>query len=299
MDNTESQAGKISLDRVKTVMNEVLLPIPRLWLQVTSIAIVLSLFEVTRTAEGPYTVSFRLTSVSVLLLALVWLPFLLKVLALSGGGLKALGGEASVVGLSDFLSQLSPEVERQVLPSLIAATKRTEETSTEPDRERLQKLREDLEARLAELSKTAEAYGKLRETMPPGPARTSEFVNIFEEARARAKNVNIDAEEASEIFERDTHEDRIKVMAIAQEKRNPELFPLVIEAIGNSKSAFEQGRALGAAELMLPKLDEAQKQQLRDVINDQRSGGPNKHIVPKHKYRWKLSNRILDAIGKT
>jgi hypothetical protein len=37
-------------------------------------------------------VSMRLTSVTVLLLALVWLPFLLKVLALSGGGLKALGG---------------------------------------------------------------------------------------------------------------------------------------------------------------------------------------------------------------
>jgi hypothetical protein len=300
MDNSDTQAGKISLTRVKTVMNEVLLPIPRLWLLVTSVAIVVSLLEVTRTAEGAYTVSFRLTWVTVLLLALVWLPFLLKVLALSGGGLKALGGEASFVGLSDFLSQLSPEIERQVLPSLIAATKRTEETSTETDRERLQKLRKDLEARLATLLEIGAKYEELRSEEAPSRMRTIEFTQMIAEARERARDTDVTAEEARELFKQHSHGARFTVIALAQEKQNPELLPLVIEAIGHSESAFEQHEALQAAYLMLPKLSEGQKQQLVDVIRDQRSGGPNKYIVPENRDRWALSSRILDAIdGKS
>jgi hypothetical protein len=140
-----NQTDKVSLDQVKTVMNKVLLPIPLLWIVVISAGIVISLFEITKTAGGSYSVSSRLTLVTVLLLALVWVPFLLKVLALSGGGLNVLGSEASFEGFGDFLSRFSPEVEREVLPSVLAAIRLTEATSTVSDRKKLQKLREDLE----------------------------------------------------------------------------------------------------------------------------------------------------------
>ena len=295
MDSSENQANNISLDQVKTVVNEVLLPIPRPWIIVTSAAIVISLFEVAPTTGGPYTVSIRLTSVTVLLLALVWLPFLLKVLALSGRGLKALGGEASFGGLSDFLSQLVPEAEREVLSTMIAATKLTEETSTGSERKKLQELREDLEERLAALSKTGALYEKLRSDMPSGPARTFELTKLMAEARAIAKDTDVNAEQARGLFGRGLAGDRITVVALAQEKRDPEYFPLVIEAIVHSKSAFEQYEALRAAYLMLPKLSEAQKQQLVDAVHDQRSGGANKHILAGTD-RWVLSNKILDAI---
>ena len=295
MDDNERQTDKVSLGQVKTLMKEILLPIPSLWLLVISIAIVISLFGLKRTAEGQFMVSFRLTWVTVLLLALVWLPFLLKLLALSGGGLKAFGGEASFVGLSDFLSQLSPEAEREVLPSVIAAVRLTEETSTGSDRRKLQKLREDLEERLGALLEKGALYEKLRSDMPSGPARTFEFTKLMEEARALAKDTDIKAEEARELFERGSHGDRFTVIALAQEKQKPELFPLVIEAIAHSESAFEQYQALRAAYSMLPKLDEEQKQQLVNVINDQRSGGAKKYILPGTD-RWALSNRIFNVV---
>jgi hypothetical protein len=292
---TEIQTNKVSLGLVKTVINEVLLPIPLPWLLVAAIATIVSLFKVTRSAEGLYTVSFQLTRVTVLLLALVWLPYLLKVLALSGGGLTVMGGEASFQGLGDFLSQLSPEAEREVLPSVIAAIRLTEETSTGSDRKNLQRLREDLEKRLGALLENGALYEKLRSNMPSGPARTFEFTKLMEEARALAKDTDIKAEEAGELFERGSPGDRITVIALAQEKQNPEEFPLVIKAIANSESAFEQYQALAAAYSMLPKLDEAQKHQLVDVINDQRSGGEKKYIVLGTD-RWSLSNRILGAM---
>jgi hypothetical protein len=292
---TDVQTDKVPLSLVKTVINEILLPIPWLWLLVASIATIISLFKVTRSPEGLYTVSFQLTWVTVLLLALVWLPYLLKVLALSGGGLTVMGGEASFQGLGDFLSQLSPEAEREVLPSVIAAIRLTEETSTGADRKNLQRLREDLEERLGAILEKGALYEKLRSDMPSGQARTFEFEKLMGEARALAKDTDIRAEEARGLFERGSHGDRFTVIALAQEKQNPELFPLVIEAIANSESAFEQFQALKAAYWMLPKLDEAQKQELVEVINDQRSGGEKKYILPGTD-RWPLSNRILDAL---
>jgi hypothetical protein len=301
MDGSENQAGKISPEHVKTVLNEVLLPIPRLWIVVTSVAIVFSLFEVTPTAEGTYTVSFRLTSVTVLLLALVWLPFLLKVLALSGGGLKAFGGEATFVGLGEILSQLSPEEGRQVLPSLIAATKRTEETSTELDREKLKTLREDLEERLAALSETGTLYEDVRSKMPSGPSRTAELEKVMAEARARARDTDVNAEEARELFDRGSQGHRIAAIALAQERRDPDFLALVIEAIRHPASPFEQYHALRAAYAMLSKLDEAQTQQLGDVVKDQRGGGVYYSFIKKI-FRPDADiqayyDRILDAIG--
>jgi hypothetical protein len=307
MDSNENQVGRISPDQVKKVMNEVLLPIPAVWISVISVAIVISLFEITPAAGGIYTVTFRLTWVTVLLLALVWLPFLLKVLALGGGSLKAMGGEATFEGVGEVvsqfsdevLSQLPPEEQRQVLPSFIAATKRTEETSTESDQKKLQKVREDLEKRLAALSETGTLYEQLRSDMPSGPARTLELEKVMAKARAIARNTDVSPSEARELFERGSPGERITALALAQENRNPEFFTLVIEAIRDPRSPFEQYHALGAAELMLPELNEAQKQQLVDSINDQRSGVIHKlrnRLFGPDTDREAVSDRILNAI---
>ncbi len=306
MYSNENKDGKISVDRVKRLMNEVLLPIPRLWILVTSVATVISLFEITPTAGGPYAVSFRLTWVTVLLLALVWLPFLLKVLALSGGGLKAFGGEATLGGLGEILSQLSPEEERQVLPSLIAATKRAEETSTEPEREKLTKLREDLEERLAALFETGTLYEKLRSDMPSGPARTAELEKVMAKARAIAKDTDVSAQEAEELFDPGSQGNRMAAVALAQEKRNPEFFPFLIRAIAHPATPFEQYHALEAAYLMLPKLNETQTQQLGNIVKDQQGGrvyyfSTNKIFRPvEDPYKDIPANfdKILAAIGE-
>jgi chromosome segregation ATPase len=167
---------------------------------------------------------------------------------------------------------LSPEEELQVLPSLIAATKRTEETSTELEREKLQKLRKDLEERLAALSETGTLYEKLRSDMPSGSARTSELEKVMAQARTIAKDTDANAEEARELFDRGSQGNRIAAIALAQERHNPEFFPLVIEAIRHPATPFEHYHALRAAYSMLPKLNDVQRQELGNVVKDQRSG---------------------------
>lgn len=280
VNSSENQTDEFSLDKVQTVMNKVFLPIPRLWIVVISVGIIVSLFEITPTAGGPYTVGFRLTSVTVLLLALVWLPFLLKVLALTGGGLKLFGGEVTLEGLSNILTQLSdeirsqlpPEEQRQVLPSLIAITKRAEQTSTEPEQENLRKVRKDLEEQLAALSKAGTLYEKLRSDMPSGPDRTAEFEGVMYRAREIAQDTDVSVQEAEELFDRGSEGNRIAALAIAQVKRNPEYFPFVIRAIGHPATPFEHYQSLKAADLMRSQLNEAQAKLLVDIVEHQQSG---------------------------
>jgi hypothetical protein len=293
MDGRENQGSD---QENKKSIGEIVLSIPLLWIAVVSVATFVSLFQVTRTPEGLYEVSFSLTWVTVLLLALIWLPILVKGLVISGGVLKALGGEASFVGLKDLLSQLSPEVGSEVLPPLIAATKRAEETATGSEREGLQKLRKDLQAQLAALLEIGARYEEIREKESPGPNRTSKFSKQFAEARERVRDTEMDVETANELFERGSQGDRLVVIALAQETKNPELFPLMIEAIEHPEAAFLQAQALIATQDMLPKLNEEQKRRLVEVINDQRSGGEGKYIIPENKFRWATSEMILTVL---
>jgi hypothetical protein len=167
--------------------------------------------------------------------------------------------------------------------------------------EEVEEVRKDVEERLADLRQTGARYEDIRADLPPTAGRTVIFMGIFEKAKEQAKDTDINAEEATELFKPDSPGDRLVVLAYAQVKQNPELFPLVIEAIENSESAFEQARALDAAEAMLTKLSEAQRQQLADVINDQRSEGEEgeKKWISREgtPYRWTVSGRILNKLG--
>jgi hypothetical protein len=83
--------------------------VPRAWLlAVVAAAAVLSDFEVTRDAQGHLAVGFRVTATTMALVALVWLPALLGVFAVAGGGLKTPAGEATPGGLLDVLKALDP-----------------------------------------------------------------------------------------------------------------------------------------------------------------------------------------------
>src|SRR5690242_19648874 len=52
---------ELKIKRLERVMKEILLPTPRPWLMLLIIVIILSLLEVTRTADGTFVINFRLT----------------------------------------------------------------------------------------------------------------------------------------------------------------------------------------------------------------------------------------------
>jgi hypothetical protein len=114
---------------------------------------------------------------------------------------------------------------------------------------------------------------------------------VFSESTERAKDGVINAEEAIKLFESGSPKDRLVGLALAQVEQNPEFFPQVIDAIEHPESAFEQAKALEAAEVMLTKLSGAQKQRLVDVVNE------NPWISEDNRYRWAISRRILKKLG--
>lgn len=153
----------------------------------------------------------------------------------------------------------------------------------------VKEVRNTLEDQLAELRRMGTHYEHIREALPPTEERTSRFTEIFKRVKEQAKNTDINAEKARDLFKL-PFGDRLVVLASAQVKQNPELFPQVIEAIEHSISAFEQARALEAAEDMLPKLSEAQKQRLVDVINEN-------PWIKENTYRWDVSRSIFRKLG--
>jgi hypothetical protein len=98
-------------------------------------------------------------------------------------------------------------------------------------------------------------------------------------------------------FQKGTDGDRLA--AVQQVLGNPDLacFQLILEAIRNPRSPFEQYRALLVAEAMLPHIDDQQKQVLRDSLHYQRSGAEGAIINSQDPTRFILSGQILAALG--
>ena len=306
MEPKKPESGRVSMAQLQAVIEKILLPTPLPWLVVLGIAIILSVFDVTRTTEGTFEITFHLTTVTVILVALVWLPFLLKVIAISGGGVKTAAGEASILGLDQLLSRLDPGTQREALSSYVTIVEAAQSRSPEGDQPRLRELREGLEHQLASLSPESQhareqlkAFAKLyeatRNSMSPGSDRTFKMSTIMAQARAMASQAKYDPLEVSRLWGENSSGSRIIALAILQASPNPTFFPLALEAIGKSGSAFEQYHALRAVEEMVGALSPDQKQQLAVTLRDQRSGGSGKYINPDSD-RWTLSSRILNAL---
>src|SRR4051812_13060945 len=115
-----SDKDRLVLPRIERVM-ALLWKVPVLWTVGVATAAVLSTLSFVRKPGGGLEVSFHVTTITAVLLGLIWLPALLRVIALAGGGLRTPAGEASTPGLMDFLKLLDPGAERETLPALIAA----------------------------------------------------------------------------------------------------------------------------------------------------------------------------------
>lgn len=301
----EDQAAqrRPSVSDLQDLFKKVLLPVPRPWLVALSVAIVISLFDITATPDKVTTIAFRFTSVTAALLGLVWLPFLLKVLALTGGGLSAMGAEASFKGLADVLNLLEPSERREAVSTFVAALDIAEEKSPEPERAAIREQRQAFEAQLetlvpeaqearALLGKYAQEYESLRTGKDSSVGRTVAFTRIVAQSRALAKQAGYGSLEVSNLFAGKSEGNRIVALAIIQALPRSNYFELVMESITDSRSAFEQYQGLSAAERSLPLLDEAQKERLRSALENPTKKSNVRYITPDSD-RYGLKERIL------
>src|SRR3954454_17151168 len=104
--------------------------LPRLWIAVVTLLSMVSTLEVTRTSSADVSVRFHVTAVTASIIALAWLPAIVRAIVLTGGAVKTPAGEANTRGMLDLLGLLSPDVKREVLPPLAAALDSVETAAT-------------------------------------------------------------------------------------------------------------------------------------------------------------------------
>jgi hypothetical protein len=80
-------------------MLELLVRVPRAWLVAVLAVAALSTLKVSRDVDGDVSVSFQVTTATIVLVGLAWLPALLRIFAVVGKGIKGMGLEVTGVGL--------------------------------------------------------------------------------------------------------------------------------------------------------------------------------------------------------
>jgi hypothetical protein len=140
----------------------------------------------------------------------------------------------------------------------------------------------------------ATQYEQIRAQSSPSARRTSEMNQLVTRVRGFAGQATYTPAEIQRIFDTGTVGNRIVALALTFMKPDPLNFGSLLEAIGNSKSAFEQYHALLAARVMLPKLDATQKGELVALLQD---GAENIKNIAQDTSREIIRMSILGMLG--
>lgn len=156
--------------------------------------------------------------------------------------------------------------------------------------------RGNVELFLQRASDKSELYESVRTKLPSGTRRTRAMNKIVSEIRNTVASNKEDASKAiAQLINENSDGSRIAAIGILQTEPNPKYFPFILDAIGQSRSTFEQYQALTSARSFLQVLSDEQKSQLKEVIKSQRGDQPDQYINPDSD-RWVLSEIILRII---
>ncbi len=253
--------------------------VSRPWAVAMVFAAVLSSLHVNVSEKHDLSGSIGVTSITVALLVLIWLPSLLRVLGIAGGGVKTPAGEATTPGLAALFDTFDPQTKREALPSVLTALTSPDVLTDADERGKSRELRRELELQLAAvtpqsqdiretLDRYAGDYEEMRRTMPPGGDRTRLMTRLVAEVRAVARGMPPMATELRRMLSEGSDGERIVGLAVAQDQPNRNLFDEICGAIVESHSAFEQYHALVAVLEMLTVIDDRQRRVLVEVLRD-------------------------------
>ena len=216
----------------------------------------------------------------------------------NGAGSAALvvGGLALLVlgGLADRIESLKVgNVEFHVRAAVRQLIRRADELEVQGDTAAAEQLREEAEHLLLQASPAARRYEELRRMQPSGRERTVEFRKLVDHARKFSREKHPSAEVVRGMFEGGSEGDRVYALVLMQEDPAAGDLSCVIDAISGSRSAYEQYRALRAAEEMLRLLNNSERKQLADAIRQaMRPGG---YLTPSSN-RYGLAQNILNMV---
>jgi len=301
---TDQSAGKTSSIRIAAV-NELLravIDVPPRWLLLVIAAAILSCFELSSGPDGT-TLTFRVTTVTVALVALAWAPALIRVVGLAGGAVRTPLGEASSGSLVDLLRSLDVDTQREALPAVIAAL------GTPSSGSAAAAVQEELESDLAKLpidaasapqrlSDLGREYEAVRASLKASSERTFKMTQVFTEARGVAASARLEPMYLSDLWTRQRIGDRIVVLAAIQANPQRAHLEIVLDSIAAAASPFEQYQALRTLEMMVPMLSDADRDRARQVIEDRRNPKADGfRFDDPTSDRGQVAARIIQAIG--
>lgn len=303
------QSGGPDLVRTARQLLDDVSRLPRAWVGLVMLLAVLSTLDITRNTEGDLSVRFHVTAVTAAILALAWLPAIVRAIVLTGGGVKTPAGEASTRGLMDLLRLVSPDMKREVLPPLAAALDSVEATAGSDERRaEARTARGDVERELQSslasigvptevLHQHAHDYEAIRAEMPPGPDRTFRMGTLMSEVRAIAGLVGATDELVRGLYASGKDGDRVVALTLLEAEPLPQCLDIVLDGISNSRSAFEQFQALRAAEELLPLLDRADQLSLARVLADEYMDLKGKGLKEDASRRYPVRQMLAQIEG--
>jgi hypothetical protein len=148
---------------------------------------------------------------------------------------------------------------------------------------------------VSKLEEVSRSYENIRAEMTPGGMRDTEMERVIAVAMRLVVANGLSLEEVRKRFHADNEGGRI--LALAAMKVNPDLrdFQIILDAIEQPKSPFEQDRFMLLAGEMLGNLDAEERHRLRQTVEQLRETG---RIRPKMA-RWFTSERLLHLLDRT
>ena len=257
------------------------------WMVVVTLLALFSTFEFERNFEGDIAFHFHVTTTTALIVALAWLPTLVRAMVMNGGSVKTPAGEASTQGILDLLRPVASEARREVLTSLAAGLDSAEVAAgSSRERGEARAVRRDVERELRgsivpvgspseALDDYARRYEALRLELPYSDERTFQMSSLAAEIRALPGRIPVTPQLVKERFASGSDGDRVVALTLLEAIPLEQCLDQILDGVGNSHSAFEQFQALRAAEEVLPQLGPADRRRLAEVLEAARENPAN------------------------
>lgn len=298
--NQETSNNQISREAVDWLLRRIT-HIPKNWLIISSIFILLSTIQIT--GGEKFTFKFQVTNTTAIFSALIWLPSLLKIIALTGGAIKTPAGEITGSSMMPMLQSLTGDT----LGFLIEHTKLAEDVAPPQQQLEMRQMRHEWQKAYAsrvplsearkQIESLSQRYKEIRSSLPSGAKRTFEMESITGRMRALASEVDFSEPEVNNLLKSNDQGKRLLGLSVTEWSGDPMYFYAVLNIINNSETAFEQTCALRAVEKMVITLNNQQKQDLHSVLAHQRNyNEAEKCWIRPNSNRWALSDRILTAL---
>ena len=252
--------------------------VPSWWVVVMTFVAVASAIDTTFPESGGTSWHFAVGAISLIAIALIWLPTAIRLLSLVGGSVKAGGVEASAIGilqspdkLIEDLANLRTSTE-QLGQEMPKAGEKVQTIGAEVNQIATRYLPSERTLPDEVLDDLAREYERIRRDIPPGRSRTNAMNKLVNEVRIRAAASPVSARQQAPALLRSSREgDRIVGLALAQGSPAAELCDDLLRIFSTSASAFEQYHSLLALSEIAPILGAEDRARAISILEREKS----------------------------